>query len=233
MKIYKIITLLLITTFILSGCSGGAEARETRSTTLSEAKTSEKTDIKDENQISEEAIVDENSEEESDVINNENTVESKVLIAYFTRADNVKQDKNLDAVSSASINIINSGYIGNMEIMADFIAKKIGGNKFSIKTSALYSQDYRTTTNQAKDEQNSNARPELVASLENIDDYDIIFLGYPNWWGTIPMPMYTFLESYDFKGKTIIPFCSHEGSGLGSGLTDIKSYVQMRLYWMA
>lgn len=192
MKLYKILTLFLMTTVLLSGCSSDSEELETRSRTLSED------------------------------VTNENTEERKILIAYFTRADNVKQDENLDAVSSASINLEDSVYIGNMEIMADFVAKKTGGDKFSIQTLELYPQNYRSTTDQAKEEQNNDERPELVDNLENIDDYDIIFLGYPNWWGTIPMPMYTFLEAYDFTGKTIIPFCSHEGSGLGSGVADIK-----------
>jgi flavodoxin len=211
-----------MTTVLLSGCSSDSDERETRSRTISEDVTNENADSTSENQIIEAPQEEESTLEEADVIINEDTVETKILIAYFTRADNVKQDENLDAVSSASINLEDSDYIGNMEIMADYVANRTGGDKFSIHTLELYSQNYRSTTDQAKEEQNNDARPELVDNLENIDDYDIIFLGYPNWWGTIPMPMYTFLEAYDFTGKTIIPFCSHEGSGLGSGVADIK-----------
>lgn len=71
-------------------------------------------------------------------------------------------------------------------------------------------------------EQRGDARPKLATHVENMDDYDVIFLGYPNWWGTIPMPVFTFLEEYDFSGKTVIPFCTHEGSRLGRSIQDIK-----------
>jgi len=67
-----------------------------------------------------------------------------------------------------------------------------------------------------------NARPELTNTVENMESYDVIYLGYPNWWGTMPMAVFTFLESYDFSGKTIIPFCTHEGSGIGNSERDIK-----------
>jgi len=77
----------------------------------------------------------------------------------------------------------------------------------------------------AKSELDSNARPELTEKIENIEQYDIIYLGYPNWWGTCPMAIFTFLESYDLSGKTIIPFCTHEGSGLGSSVQDIQKTV--------
>jgi flavodoxin len=74
----------------------------------------------------------------------------------------------------------------------------------------------------AKKELNNNARPELSNHVQNMDSYNVIFLGYPNWWGTMPMAVFTFLEEYDFSGKNIIPFCTHEGSGLGHSESDIK-----------
>ena len=70
-----------------------------------------------------------------------------------------------------------------------------------------------------------DARPELSSSVENMDDYDTVFIGYPNWWGTMPMTMFTFLESYDFSGKTVIPFCTHEGSALGRSESDITELI--------
>ncbi|HPF07656.1 MAG TPA: flavodoxin, partial [Spirochaetota bacterium] len=85
-----------------------------------------------------------------------------------------------------------------------------------------YPKGYTETTNVAKDELRADARPELTGRVTNMDDYDVIFLGYPNWWGTMPMPVFTFLESYDFSWKTIIPFCTHEGSGLGRSEQDIR-----------
>lgn len=145
----------------------------------------------------------------------------RVLIAYFTRADNIRIDPKIDAVASASINAKDSSYQGNVAIMADYIKTATGGDTFSILTTKNYPTGYRDTTNVAKTEQNNDARPELSTHVEHMEDYDIIFLGYPDWWGAMPMPVYTFLEEYDFAGKTIIPFASHEGSGLGNGPSEI------------
>ena len=91
-----------------------------------------------------------------------------------------------------------------------------------IDTTYEYSKDYMTCIEEAKQELREQARPEVKNPLESIDEYDTIILGYPNWWGTMPMVVYTFLESYDFTGKTIIPFCTNEGSGMGSSVRFIK-----------
>ena len=158
----------------------------------------------------------ENTDTEDDSEN-----KTKILIAYFTRADNIKVDPNVDATSSASINSMGSSYEGNLAIMADYIKEATGGDTFSILTTEYYPTEYRDSTNVAKEERNDDARPELSSHVEDMENYDIIFLGYPNWWGGLPMPVYTFLEEYDFSGKTIIPFASHEGSGLGNGPSEI------------
>ena len=147
---------------------------------------------------------------------------SKILIAYFTRADNIKIDPKVDATSSASINKKGSSYQGNVAIMADVIKDVTGGDTFSILTTEYYPTRYRDSTNTAEEEQKNNARPKLSSHVKNMKDYDVIFLGYPDWWGGLPMPVYTFLEEYDFTGKTIIPFASHEGSGLGNGPSEIE-----------
>jgi flavodoxin len=101
------------------------------------------------------------------------------------------------------------------------IQELTGGSVFCIDTVKSYPKDYTATTNVAKKEQIDNSRPELSSHVENMDIYNVIFLGYPNWWGTVPMPVFTFLEEYDFSGKTIVPFCTHEGSGLGHSEKDI------------
>jgi len=138
-------------------------------------------------------------------------VNSKSLIAYYSR----KGENYLNG------NIVNLT-VGNTEVVAKKIQSLTGSDLFEIDTVKPYPNDYTETTNVAKDEKRGNARPELTATVENIDSYDIIYLGYPNWWGTFPMVVFTFLESYDFSGKTIIPFCTHEGSGIGSSERDIK-----------
>jgi len=95
------------------------------------------------------------------------------------------------------------------------------GDMFHIEAVESYPKDYTETTKVAQDELDANARPEITDHVENMEDYDVIFLGYPNWWGTMPMPVFTFLEEYDFSEKTIVPFCTHEGSGLGHSEKDI------------
>jgi len=136
---------------------------------------------------------------------------SKSLIVYYSR----KGENYLNG------NIVNLT-VGNTEVVAKKIQSLTGSDLFEIDTVKPYPNDYTETTNVAKDEKRGNARPKLTATVENIDSCDIIYLGYPNWWGTFPMAVFTFLESYDFSGKTIIPFCTHEGSGIGSSERDIK-----------
>ncbi len=92
---------------------------------------------------------------------------------------------------------------------------------FHIESVTAYPKDYTDTTEVAKNELRAKARPKLKGQVKNIGAYDVIFLGYPNWWGTMPMPVFTFLESYDFSGKTLVPFCTHEGSGMGHSEKDI------------
>lgn len=139
-----------------------------------------------------------------------NLKEEKYLIAYYSRAGN-------NYVSGKIVNLP----VGNTKVVADMIQEITGGDVFRIDTVKPYPKDYSATTNVAKKELNENARPELSSHVENIDSYNVIFLGYPNWWGTMPMPVFTFLEKYDFSGKTIVPFCTHEGSGIGRSEKDI------------
>jgi flavodoxin len=111
---------------------------------------------------------------------------------------------------------------GNTRVVAESIQKETGGDIFEIKTVQTYPKEYRPLIDMAKREQQTNFRPALATNVDEIDTYDIIFLGYPNWWGTMPMALFTFLEKYDFAGKTIIPFCTHNGSRFGSSVADIK-----------
>lgn len=111
---------------------------------------------------------------------------------------------------------------GNTETVAEMIAEITGGDLFEVDTVKPYSADYHTCTEEAKRELNENARPELKQYPDSLDGYDTIFVGYPNWWGTMPMAMFTFLERYDLSGKKIVPFCTNEGSGMGRSETDLK-----------
>ena len=115
---------------------------------------------------------------------------------------------------------------GNTAIAAEFIHNAVGGELFEIETARVYSKDHMTLINEAKQELEAGTRVEVKKYPENLEEYDTIFLVYPNWWNTMPMVMFTFLEHYDWSGKRIIPFCTNEGSGLGESVRDIKKIVK-------
>jgi len=127
--------------------------------------------------------------------------DQRVLVVYFSRAD-----ENTGGV----------GYIekGNTKILAEMIAERTHGDLFEIKTVKPYPKEYRPATEAAKQEKEENARPEIVGDLPDLSKYDVVFLGYPIWWSDMPMLVYTFLDRENFAGKIILPFCTHEGSGL-------------------
>jgi len=122
----------------------------------------------------------------------------KSLVVYFSRAD-----------ENYGVGIVKEG---NTAILAKIIADKTGSDLFEIKPTKSYPVGYKDCCDVAKEEKNAKARPSIVGKIENIDQYDTIFIGYPIWWGDMPMAVYTFLESHNIDGKTIIPFCTHEGS---------------------
>ena len=136
---------------------------------------------------------------------------SKVLIAYYSR-------KGQNYVNGAIKNLVK----GNTAVVAEIIQKFIGGELFEIGTVKDYPADYTECTQVAKVEIQQKSRPELKNYLASLDDYNKIFLGYPVWWSIPPMAVSTFLEHYDFSGKKIFPFATHEGSGLGGSINYIK-----------
>jgi flavodoxin len=111
---------------------------------------------------------------------------------------------------------------GNTRIIAGYIHQDVGGDVLEIKTVKAYPPEYQATTNVAKQEQTVNARPALASNVNDLNSFDVIFLGFPNWCGTMPMALFTFLESSNLSGKTIIPFCTHGGSGFGRSVPDIR-----------
>jgi flavodoxin len=136
---------------------------------------------------------------------------SNYLIAYFSRpGDNYVNGK-----------IVNLP-VGNTEVVAKIIQEMTGGVLFRIEPVNAYPGGYKETTEVAQQELRTNARPKLAHHPDSVASYGMIFLGYPNWWGTLPMPVFTFLEECDLTGKTIAPFCTHEGSGLGRSDNDIR-----------
>jgi len=146
---------------------------------------------------------------------------SNILIAYFTVPEDIDTN-GIDADSGASVVVKDEEVLGNMEYMALTIQDAIGGDLFRIETKEAYPLDHEPLVDQAAEEQDENARPELATHIENPEQYDTILLGDPNWWGDMPQPLFTFLEEYDFSEKTIIPFNSHGGSGFSNTIEEIK-----------
>lgn len=141
---------------------------------------------------------------------NKTTSGSKALVVYFSRTG-----------EQYEVGVIEKG---NTAIVADMIAEQTGADSFEILPKKdNYPTTYKELTDVAKEEQNNNARPEIKDSISNFDQYDTVYLGYPIWWGDLPMICYTFLESYDFSGKTIVPFCTHAGSGDAGTQSKIQS----------
>lgn len=136
----------------------------------------------------------------------------RILVAYLSRAG---ENYNVGETREGSASAAYAGYIekGNTAIMAALIAELTGGDLFEITTVTPYPEDYASMLRVAQEEIDTDARPELSFSVENMADYDVIFIGYPIWHGRMPQAIYSFIESYDLAGKTVIPFNTHEGSG--------------------
>ena len=139
---------------------------------------------------------------------------AKTLIAFFSRAD-----ENYFGGAMRYVKV------GNTEIVCGIIKDLIEADSFKIEMKDPYSPVYMTCIEQAKKDLREGARPELVSVPGSIDEYDTVVLAYPNYWGTMPMAVVTFLEQFDFTGKTILPLCTNEGSGMGSSERDIKKYA--------
>lgn len=168
-----------------------------------------------------------NSNEAKNDSNNSSTTSSKaisvntdenVLIAYFAVAEN----SDVDAISSASVSNVNGETKGRMTALAEMIQEKTEGDLFSIKTSVKYPGDGAKLIEYAQTEQDDDIRPELTSHIDNFDDYNVVFVGYPTWWYDLPQIMYSFFDEYNFSGKTIIPFNSHNGSRFSGTIETIQ-----------
>lgn len=180
----------------VSGCSGAAD-------------TAENTTAETEN-IEEEVNTVPEAEEGGSASN------GNVLVAYFSWADNAVLADDVDAVSSPSVIPP-----GNVQQLAGWVQEETGGDLFSIRVTDPYPSDWDECLDRANQERGENARPELEERVENLDDYDTVFLGYPNWWYGVPMPLLTFLEENDLSGKQVYLFCSHGTGGLANSVEII------------
>jgi flavodoxin len=148
----------------------------------------------------------------------------RILIVYFSRLGNTNYDKNIDASTSASIYSGNNGKEGTTEIIANMIQDTTGGTKHLIQAVEPYPADFDDVVTQARRERSTGFKPPLKNRIENISRFDTVFVGYPVWGTTIPGPVETFLSEHDLRGKTVIPFCTHDGYGQGRSFTAIAGF---------
>lgn len=143
----------------------------------------------------------------------------KILIVYFTSPET----DGVDTSSGASRLVSNGKLYGNTEYVATLISEETGGDLFQIKTVHAYPGAHKELIDAAKKEVESKARPQLATHIKNLADYDVVFVGFPNWWYDMPMILYSFFDEYDFTGKTLIPFCTHGGSRFSQAEKTIAS----------
>lgn len=202
-KKYAALVLSAVLAVSLSACGTAGEAETEQSTVQTE--------------VAQESTESETEEGQTEDGQQASGQGSRILIAYFTAAEN----SGVDAVSSASYSEVNGEDKGRMQALAEMIQEETGGDLFSIRTDVVYPADGGELIDYAAQEQDEDARPELTSHIENLDDYDVIFVGYPNWWGDMPQALYSFFDEYDFSGKTIVPFNSHNGSRFSNTISTI------------
>lgn len=213
MRKYTALLLAAVMLFLLAACGSNDQSEDILTPPSSTAQTEGSSVLPSTNESTkEEATQTEESATEDPV-----TGES-VLIAYFS----IPETDGVDMVAGASRVVVDSEVLGNNQYIAQLIQQTVGGDLFRIETVQEYPGTHDPLLEYAYNERAENARPELASQIENFDSYDVIFLGYPNWNADLPMPLYTFLEEYDFSGKTIIPFTVHGGSGFSRTIQTIQ-----------
>ena len=150
-----------------------------------------------------------------------NNTNGKNLVVYFSMPETTDPN-NMTTEEDNSVVVIDGEVLGNTQYMAYVIQETVGADIFRIKPETPYPTDHEKLVDLAKEEQNDNARPKIKDTIASFDTYENIFVGYPNWWGDMPMILYSFFDEYDFSGKTIIPFNTHGGSGFSSTISTIK-----------
>ena len=226
MKRKNILCLCMIVLLVsgLVGCGKENRDNNTGNTPVQEPEETEHSDSQsgsgDTKEAESAAGIQNSPEQENAEEGSESVAEgSNILIAYFSIPEDVE---TTDAISGASIVVKDNEKMGNTEYVAKVVQQTIGGDLFRIETVEEYPLGHDPLVDQAADEQDENKRPKLLNHVDNFEQYETIILGYPNWWADLPMPVYTFLEEYDFGGKTIIPFVTHGGSGFSGTVRTIS-----------
>lgn len=202
----------------LAACAGNQQEEQSASAEATEQSQSASVQEEEEPASPEEPASTEQQPEEpaSSTEQPSNAQESGVLVAYFSWADNAVIDGEVDAVASPSVTAP-----GNVQQLAQWVSERTGGDLFSIQVTEPYSSDWDACLERANQERAEDARPELTASVEQLERYDTVFLGYPNWWYGVPMALLSFLEENDLSDKQVYLFCSHGTGGLASSVEQI------------
>lgn len=198
----------------LAGCSDTNGTENTQSESISSSVQS--------NTEAENTEIQVQTDSSSAGISSETESSTNILVAYFSYGENADLPDGVDASTTASIQVLNNEITGNTGVFANIIAQLTEGDIFSIQTAEKYPASYDETLDKGQEEQSGNERPQIVNIPENLDDYDVLFLGYPNWWGDMPMAVYSFLDAVDLSGKTIIPFVTSGGSGFSNTISTIE-----------
>lgn len=164
------------------------------------------------------AVAQTKSSQGSRIATSANRNHGKVLVAYFS----VPETDGIDASSGASRVSADGKIMGNTQYVASVISEATGGDLFEIMTALSYPGTHKDLIDAAKRENDNNTRPKLATHISNLKDYDVVFVGFPNWWYDMPMPLYSFFEEYDFSGKTVVPFCTHGGSSFSDAVRTIR-----------
>ena len=210
------LTVLLVLSF--AACAGNQQEEQSASAEATEQSQSASVQEEEEPASPEEPASTEQQPEEpaSSTEQPSNAQESGVLVAYFSWADNAVIDGEVDAVASPSVTAL-----GNVQQLAQWVSERTGGDLFSIQVTEPYSSDWDACLERANQERAEDARPELTASVEQLERYDTVFLGYPNWWYGVPMALLSFLEENDLSDKQVYLFCAHGTGGLASSVEQI------------
>ena len=149
--------------------------------------------------------------------------DGKTLVVYFTRIGNTGEGfpEGVDATTSASLQQTDEGLKGNAQMIAEWVADETHGDIFAIESEDLYPADYDATVEKASTDQSDKARPALKTHVDNINQYKTVVMSFPNWWGDLPMPVYSFFDEYDLSGKEVIVYVTHEGSGYSDTVSTI------------
>jgi len=170
--------------------------------------------------VKEDSSVGSNKEQETPKEENTTESTSNTLVVYFSMPETTDPD-NMTREEDNSVVVIDGEVLGNTQYVAYVIRENTGADIFRIEPETPYPTDHDTLVDLAAEEQDVDARPDINGQIENFEQYDTVFVGYPNWWGDMPMILYTFFDTYDFSGKTIIPFNTHGGNGFSNTINTI------------